>query len=157
MIKSWFVIGSVTFVVALASSLVRINNNTWFRRLRRPSWLVFENAIPLIWTTILICGAWSAVIIWEREPGTTRTWLLMAFYFLLELMTLAYSPVMLKYRSLNVGVIIGATGFVLCLILALTVLNFNQYAALLLVPYLLWSPIGTYTTWEMINLNPIDN
>lgn len=156
MIKSWFVIGSVTFVVALASSLIRINNNTWFRRLRRPSWLVFENAIPLIWTTILICGAWSAVIMWEREPGTTRTWLLMAFYLLLELMTLAYSPVMIKYRSLNVGVIIGGTGFVLCLLLALTVLNFNQYAALLLVPYLLWSPIGTYTTWEMINLNPED-
>ncbi|MDP5339611.1 MAG: TspO protein, partial [Nodularia sp. (in: cyanobacteria)] len=26
----------------------------------------------------------------------------------------------------------------------------------LLVPYLLWSPIGTYTTWKMISLNPQD-
>jgi tryptophan-rich sensory protein len=24
----------------------------------------------------------------------------------------------------------------------------------LLVPYVIWSPIGTYTTWEMMQLNP---
>ncbi|WP_432809176.1 hypothetical protein [Pantanalinema sp. GBBB05] len=27
-------------------------------------------------------------------------------------------------------------------------------AALLLLPYLLWSPVGTYTTRRMIDLNP---
>ncbi|HEY9813633.1 MAG TPA: TspO protein, partial [Candidatus Sericytochromatia bacterium] len=26
----------------------------------------------------------------------------------------------------------------------------------LLLPYVIWSPIGTYTTWEMMKLNPND-
>ncbi|MDY6803848.1 MAG: TspO protein, partial [Cyanobacteriota bacterium] len=25
-----------------------------------------------------------------------------------------------------------------------------------LLPYVLWSPIGTYTTWQMTSLNPED-
>jgi len=40
--------------------------------------------------------------------------------------------------------------------LALSVLQVSQPAALLLLPYILWSPIGTYTTWAMMHLNPAD-
>jgi translocator protein len=28
-----------------------------------------------------------------------------------------------------------------------------MWAAVLLIPYLLWSPIGTFTTWQMDKLN----
>ncbi len=64
---------------------------------------------------------------------------------------------MLWLRSLKVGTAIGGTGAILGIILTLAVLSLvSGWAALLLVPYVLWSPIGTYTTWEMINLNPAD-
>jgi len=36
----------------------------------------------------------------------------------------------------------------------LAVLPISQTAALLLLPYVIWGAIGTYTTWEMIDLNP---
>jgi len=42
------------------------------------------------------------------------------------------------------------------LILALTVLRISAVASVLLIPYLLWSPIGTYTTWVLAKLNPDD-
>ncbi|HYW22311.1 MAG TPA: TspO/MBR family protein [Nodularia sp. (in: cyanobacteria)] len=156
MIRSWMVIGVVAFVIALAANLITPRDIQWFKRLRRPRWLTIEGAIPIIWTVIFICGAWSAYIIWERNPGTTTTWLLMGLYLLLEIVTIAYTPVMFRLRSLRVGTILGGTGFVICLILTLAVLTISTSAALLLVPYLLWSPIGTYTTWQMINLNPQD-
>lgn len=156
MIKSWMVIAGVTLLVALASSLTRPRDVKWFKRLQRPSWLVFEFAIPLIWTIIFICGAWSAYIVWETNPGTTSTWLLMGFYLLVEITIIAYTPVMFRLRSLKVGTIIGGTGFVLGLILTVIVLQISGWAALLLLPYLIWSPIGTYTTWDMIRLNPQD-
>ncbi len=78
----------------------------------------------------------------------------MAFYLLVEVTIVLYSPVMLWTRRLNFGTFIGGLGFVLGLILAYFVLQVSGTAALLLVPYLLWSPIGTYTTWEMSKLNP---
>jgi translocator protein len=156
MIKSWMVIGGVVFLVGLVANFTTASDRQWFKHLQRPRWLTFETAIPLIWTVIFICGAWSAYIVWESNPGTMSTLLLMGLYLLLEVMTIAYTPVMCRFRSLKVGTIIGGTGFVISVILALAVLSVSHWAALLLVPYVLWSPIGTYTTWVMIRLNPQD-
>ncbi len=156
MIKSWMVIGGVAFLVALASNIITPDDVKWFKRLQRPRWLTFEAAIPVIWTVVFICGAWSAYIVWEKNPGTTTTWLLMGLYLLLEIFTVAYNPVMLRLRSLKAGTIVGGTGFIEGIILALAVLPVSGWASLLIVPYLLWSPIGTYTTWKMIQLNPKD-
>jgi tryptophan-rich sensory protein len=80
----------------------------------------------------------------------------MGLYLLVEIAIIAYTPVMCKLRSLLAGTIIGATGTLLGLLLALSVWQVSVPAALLLLPYLIWSPIGTYTTWEMIRLNPAD-
>lgn len=157
MIKSWMVIGGVTLLVALAGGLVRPRDTKWFKRLQRPRWLTFEAAIPLIWTMIFICGAWSAYIVWEQNPGRPFTWFLMAYYLLVELVIVAYTPVMLGLHSLKVGTIIGGVGAVLGAILTVIVgLSASGWAALLLVPYVIWSPIGTFTTWQMIQLNPND-
>ncbi len=150
------VIGGVAFVIALAANLITPSDIQWFKRLQRPRWLTIEGAIPIIWTVIFICGAWSAYIVWESNPGTTKTGLIMGLYLLLEIVTIAYTPVMFRLRSLRVGTILGGTGFVICLILTLAILPISTSAALLLVPYLLWSPIGTYTTWQMTKLNPQD-
>lgn len=152
MIKSWMVIGGVTFLVALIANFITPKDIQWFKRLQRPSWLTFEKAIPLIWIIVFICGAWSAYIVWEN----TKNWLLMGFYLLVELVTIAYNPAMLRLRSLKIGTILGGTGAILGILLALTVLPISGWAAALLLPYVIWSPIGTYTTWEMIRLNPAD-
>ncbi len=157
MIKSWMVIGGVAFLVALPANVITPSDRQWFKRLQRPRWLTFEGAIPIIWTVIFICGAWSAYIVWEKDPGSTPTWLIMGLYLLLEIVTIAYTPVMFRLRSLRVGTIIGGAGSIISALLILAVLGFSGWAALLLVPYLLWSPIGTYTTWKMMSLNPQDS
>ncbi len=156
MIKSWMVILGVGFIIALGANFITPDDRKWFNRLQRPRWLTFEKLIPLIWTVVFVCAGWSAYIVWERNPGTTETWLRMATYILLEILTIAYTPVMFRLRSLKVGTIIGGAGFVVGLLLTLFVLPVSGTAALLLVPYLLWSPIGTYTTWAMARLNPQD-
>ncbi|MBE9143993.1 TspO/MBR family protein [Planktothrix mougeotii] len=157
MIKSWMVIGGVAFLVALASNtLLTPNDIRWFNRLTRPGWLTFEKAIPLIWTIVFIGGAWSAILVWEAEPQTPQTWVLMGFYLLVELVILSYTPVMCKTKSLRVGTLLGGTGFILGLMLIISVWPISQTAAFLLLPFVLWSPIGTYTTWAMIPLNPAD-
>ena len=152
MIRSWMVIGGVTLLVALGTNIITPKDVKWFKRLRRPSWLTFEAAIPIIWTIVFICGAWSAYIVWEN----TKNWYLMGFYLLVEIVIIAYNPVMLRTHSLRNGTIIGGTGAILGILLTLTVLPISIWAAALLLPYIIWSPIGTYTTWEMMKLNPQD-
>lgn len=154
MFKSWMVIGGVSLLVSLGGVLIRPRDTQWFKDLSRPNWLVFEPAIPFIWTVIFVCGTVSAVIIWEKDPGSLRTWLLMGLYLLLEIVTVAYIPMTLRLRSLKVGTILGGTGVILGVLLTLAVWPISGLAALLLLPYVIWSPIGAYTTWEMIHLNP---
>ena len=154
MIPSWMVIGGVTLLVAIGGLLFKPRDLKWAAQLERPNWLTFEPLIPVIWTTIFTCGAVSAYIVWEKEPGSLKTWLLMGLYLTLELITVSYTTVTLRTRSLTVGTIIGATGAILSVVLTLTVWQISDWAAVLLLPYVIWSPIGSYTTWEMIRLNP---
>jgi tryptophan-rich sensory protein len=78
----------------------------------------------------------------------------MGLYLVLEVITVAYIPATVRLRSLTVGTILGGLGVIFGIFLTLTVLPISGQAALLLVPYLIWTPIGTYTTRQMIDLNP---
>lgn len=157
MIPSWLIIGGVTIAVPFGlNRLISSQDFRWFKHLRRPNWLTFEWAIPIIWTIVFICGAWSAYNVWQSKPNSQSTWLLMGFYLLVELAISLYTLVMCKTRSLKVGTIIGGTGFFLGAILAVIVAPISSIAACLLLPYLLWSPVGTFVTWQMMKLNPLD-
>ncbi len=147
-------IAIVTLLVSLGANLVSPSDRRWFNQLRRPRWLSFEIFIPVIWTVILICGAISAYKIWEVEKGSIRGWSTMALYLFLEIVIIAYVPITLQTRNLRLGTWIGLIGFGLGLVLTLSVGQISQGAAWLLIPYLLWSPIGSYTTWAMAHLNP---
>jgi tryptophan-rich sensory protein len=61
---------------------------------------------------------------------------------------------MTRFRNVRLGAIVGAIGFILGLVLTTKVWQISSLAGWLLVPYLLWSPIGTYVTWVMARLNP---
>jgi tryptophan-rich sensory protein len=123
-------------------------------RLRRPRWLTFEKAIPFIWISIFIFGITSAAVLWETQPATINTWLLMVGYAIVELTILSYTPVLTRLRNVRAGAIAGAIGFILGIILTTQVWQISSLAGWLLMPYLLWSPIGTYVTWVMARLNP---
>lgn len=152
--QSWMIIGGATFSVAFGTLFFKLRDINWAVKLQRPDWMFFEPAIPLIWTVIFAMGAGSATLVWERDPGSLTTWLLMAWYLLLEIVTVAYIPATLRAKSLKVGTILGGAGEILGVVLLLAVWPISQTAALLLLPYAIWGAIGTYTTWEMIQLNP---
>jgi len=157
MIPSWLVIGIITLAIPFTCNrFISSDDFRWFKRLRRPDWLTFEWAIPIIWTVVFICGAWSAYNVWQADLGSSSTWLLMGFYAIVETAISLYTLVMCKTRSLKIGTIIGGTGFFLGAILALIIQPISNTAFLLLLPYLLWSPVGTFVTWQMMQLNPAD-
>jgi translocator protein len=153
MFKSWMAIAAITFLVSLGANLISPKDIRWFNQIRRPKWLTFEGLIPVIWTVVLVCGDISAYLVWETEMGSSRGWLMMAFYLLLEIVIIAYVPITLRSRNLKLGTWVGLMGFGLGVLLALTVWQISDWAALLLLPYLIWSPIGSYTTWAIARLN----
>lgn len=121
----------------------------WFIRLRRPRWLVFEGWIPAIWLVIYACFLVSAWLAWQASWSG----LLMGGYLVLLLLVQSYTLLICRSRSLGNGTAIGFAGWVWGIALTMAVLMQSPPAAALLVPYLVWSPVGTWVTWQMRQLN----
>ena len=120
-----------------------------FLRLRRPAWLTFEPLIPFIWMAIYACFYASALLSW-RASGSAG---LMVGYLVLLVLVQSYTWVICRSRSLANGTAVGFAGWVWGVALAVLVAPHSQPAWLLLIPYLLWSPVGTFVTWRMQRLN----
>lgn len=56
-------------------------------------------------------------------------------------------------RRLSNGMAAGLAGWVRGVALAVLVLPHSGAAVLLLLPYLLWGPVGTLVSWQMKGLN----
>lgn len=121
----------------------------WFMRLRRPAWLTFEPLIPLIWIGIYACFYASALLSWNAA----RSAALMVGYLVLLLLVQSYTWWICRTRSLRNGTRVAFAGWLWGVALAVAVAPVSGWALLLLIPYLLWSPIGTAVTWQMQRLN----
>jgi len=121
----------------------------WFIRLRRPAWLTFEGLIPLIWIAIYACFYASALLTWNAS----WSWGLMTGYLGLLVLVQSYTWLICTTRRLANGTVIGLAGWLWGVALAVVVAPQSLPAVLLLIPYLLWSPVGTLVTWQMQRLN----
>ena len=144
---------AILILVVIGTLVVMImpsqDDFAWFLRLRRPGWLTFEGLIPGIWLLIYACFYASALLVWNR---TASLWL-MGGYLLLLLLVQSYTWLICRTRRLATGTGVGLAGWLWGVALTVMVLPVTQPAALLLIPYLLWSPVGTLVTWQMQRLN----
>ena len=154
MIKARWIILAISAAIFFGGNLLTSLRDPWFQNLQRPGWLTFESLIPFVWAIIWICGTISAIIVWEKQRRSHRPWLLMGLYIAIGLFTTLYSPVVVELRSLIGGLIFGGIATLLAYIVAISVRKISLTASLLLIPYMLWGPIGTYLTWVLIQLNP---
>jgi benzodiazapine receptor len=145
---AWLVIAAVILLVAIGLNPSR-EDWAWFMRLQRPRWLSFERWIPLIWTSIYACFYAAALLTWQAGGR----WLPMAGFLVLLVLVQSYTLVICRTRRLASGTAIGFAGWLLGVALAAVVAPLSGRAALLLLPYLLWSPVGTFVTWRMERLN----
>jgi tryptophan-rich sensory protein len=145
---AWLVIAAVILLVAIGLNPSR-EDWAWFLRLQRPRWLSFERWIPLIWTSIYACFYAAALLSWQAGGR----WLPMAGFLVLLVLVQSYTLVICRTRRLASGTAIGFAGWLWGVALAAVVAPLSGRAALLLLPYLLWSPVGTFVTWRMERLN----
>ena len=143
----------LVILLVLVAVVAGLNPNrsqfSWFLQLRRPAWLTFERWIPLIWITIYACFYASALLAWNGSWSLS----LLAGYLLLLVLVQSYTWLICRTRRLANGTAVGFAGWVWGVALAVIVLGSSRNAALLLLPYLLWSPVGTLVTWQMQRLN----
>jgi tryptophan-rich sensory protein len=151
--RALLMIAALVMLLVIVAVVVALNPGreqfSWFLRLRRPAWLTFEGWIPLIWLLIYACFYGSALLSWNASGS----WGLMAAYLLLLLLVQSYTWLICRTRRLANGTRVGLAGWLWGVALCVLVAPHSATAAWLLVPYLLWSPVGTLVTWQMQGLN----
>jgi benzodiazapine receptor len=142
---------TILLVMALVTAALNPSRGefAWFLRLRRPRWLSFERWIPFIWTLIYACFYASALMSWNAGGGA----LPMLGYLGLLVLVQSYTLLICRTRRLSWGTALGFAGWIWGVALAVVVGPLSAPAFWLLVPFLLWSPIGTFVTWRMQKLN----
>ena len=144
---------ALLILLVMVAAVVALNPGregfAWFMRLRRPAWLRFERLIPLIWVVIYLCFYASALLVWNAS----RSFGLMGGYLLLLLLVQSYTWLICRSRRLSHGTLLGLAGWCWGAALTALVVSTSGAAAALLIPYLLWSPVGTAVTWQMQRLN----
>ena len=85
--------------------------------------------------------------------NATWRWVLMAGYLVLLLLVQSYTWLICRTRRIANGTAVGLLGWIRGMALAVLVSSTSRPAGLLLVPFLLWSPVGMLVTWHMQRLN----
>jgi translocator protein len=147
--QSWLTIGTITFIVALGSLLFTPRHLKWFAEISRPRWQELP-VIPIIWIVVFAAADLSATLVWLSHPGNIFIWMIMGIYLLIEIITVIYVPLSLRFKNPRKGDLMGLIVYLLADFLVIAVLPLSRFAGLLLIPYVIWSPIGDYSAKELI-------
>jgi len=136
-------------VSALGSSFTSTGLQGWYSSLSLPGFTPPGGVIGLVWTTIYILTAISAILFY-REHKDNKVTLALASNLLLNI---SWSYIF--FTAHLVGLAVLWAGFLGLSVLALIVLMWKKarVSALLLVPYLAWVSFATYLNYVIYTLN----
>jgi len=123
----------------------------WYAGLRKPAWQPSGAAIGAVWSVLYVTIATAGSLLWlERRRSSPAVARLFIGQSVLNaawtvLFTRAKSPALATANSaaltaVNLGLVCSAW-------------SVRRLAAVLLVPYLLWSAFATFLSWTIYRLN----
>jgi translocator protein len=144
--------GGLTLIVVVVGGLLT-EIGPWYRGLRMPSWKPPDWAFGPVWTVILTLCAWSIATAWAVAPDqATRTWIVVLFA-INGVLHMAWSGLFFKLRRPDLALYEVAALWISIVAPALLFAAFSSFAALLLVPYVVWVAIAAYLNYEVVRLN----
>ena len=125
----------------------------WYHGLRKPKLNPPDWLFGPAWTIILGLAAWSAAIAWRAAPdGQTRTLVVVLFGFN-AVCHLLWSPLFFKVKRPDWALVEVAFLWLSLVALVVALWPISQFAALLIVPYLLWVSFASWLNREIVRLN----
>ncbi len=126
--------------------------DNWYAQLKRPAWSPPNAVFAPVWTTLYLCMAVSAWLVWKREI-VRSTWLPLLVFLLQLAANAAWS--WLFFRRHRIDLAFLDILILLVLIMATLGLFFrrSRIAGWLLIPYLAWVLFATALNYQFWRLN----
>jgi len=125
----------------------------WYEDLNKPPFQPPNWVFPVVWNLIFLLAIVSLVLIWNTRPRTMRTWCLIWIAILNGSMNVAWSALFFKRHMIYAAA--WDAGLICISVIAMILLSWriSRIAALLFVPYAIWTAFATYLTWVIGRLN----
>ncbi len=144
---------ALCFAVAWLGSLATMPKiPTWYAGLEKPSFTPPNAAFPIVWTILYALMAISLWRLWEAPKDELRKRAITLFLLQL-LVNLAWSWIFFGAESIRGGLSTILALDVLVIITIVVTWKVERFAAILLLPYLLWIGYATALTAEIARLN----
>ena len=142
-----FFLVAVFTVALLGSVFVALSPPGWYSQ---PSWAPPESLFGPVWTVLYIMMAASAWLVWRKSGAEARKALVM---FAVQLaLNAAWTPVFFGLQAPGAAL---AVIVLLWFAIGATIVAFvrhSRFAAILLVPYMLWVSFAAALNWSIWRL-----
>ena len=124
---------------------------TWYDRLRKPSWQPPSWLFMPVWTALYVLMGIASWLLW-RAPSSALRSVALVLYVVQLGMNFAWTPIFNKgHIKAALGVLAALDVIVLSLIVAAA--QVRPWAAVLLVPYMVWISFATSLNAAIVRLN----
>lgn len=143
----------IVYLLFSLSGILFPIDRTWYASLKKPSWTPSGKTIGIIWAILYALIALSLAIV-EYKIGLKNTSItFMLLWGINYLANQAFSFFEFKAKRLDLAFLDTAVVAITTLLLIFVTLQYSVLAAVLLIPYLIWSTIATLLAWSIYRLN----
>nr|WP_246696665.1 TspO/MBR family protein [Methylobacterium planeticum] len=139
-------------VVGVAGGLLTVTG-PWYHALRRPGWKPPDWAFGPIWTTIFALTAVSGVMAWHASPDAPSRSVLIGAYAVNAVLNIAWSGLFFRAERPDWALVEVVFLWLSILALILVTVRVSAFAAVLLLPYLIWVGVAAVLNRAIVRLN----
>ncbi|HVT28933.1 MAG TPA: DUF2867 domain-containing protein [Lacipirellulaceae bacterium] len=124
----------------------------WYQTLKKPSWTPPDWLFGPVWTSLYMMMAVAAWLVWRRG-GWSPSRAPLSFFALQLGLNVGWSAIFFGFRSPGLAF---TEILILCLAIAVTTVSFlgrSRLAALLFVPYLVWTTFAAFLNFAIWRMN----
>lgn len=137
---------------ASASSGSVFKPGSWYAGLNKPSWTPPNLAFPIVWGLLFAINAWAGWLVWETVG--TGSPLAFGLYVVSLMLNAGWSWLFSGRHRMDLALVnVGLLWLSLAAIMVVF-WDIRPFAAVLLVPYIVWVTIASALNLRMLQLNP---
>jgi translocator protein len=148
-------IGGAVFCIVLGVAGGLLTKLTpWYDALKKPGWKPPDWSFGPIWTLIFGFITFAIAYAWSLADATQRP-LLLAVLAVNGILNIAWSGIFFMMRNLQLAFIELLVFWLSIVALIYVFASISSFAALLLVPYLLWVTAAGLLNYQVMRLNTV--
>ncbi len=151
--RKFYLILAITFLVAMASSLITIPGLAWYSTLNLPAWTPAGPVFSWAWTAIYILTALAAIDFVRKSPPTVGFKRVCWLFLVNAILNAGWSFIFFNVHLIGLAVFEAGLLWITVFFLVVLCWPISRLSSLLLMPYLLWTGFATYLNYVVWQLN----